>query len=59
MCGVARLGRTRNEYIRGSLGIVNIAKKIDWDSLDMLKDYGYIIKEMGEIKVKGNRGRSG
>lgn len=59
MHGVTKMDKTRNDYIRGSLGLTNIAGKIRENRLRWYRhverrNYKNIIKMIGEMRVVGN-----
>lgn len=59
MCGVTGMNRTRNEYIRRSFYVTNIAgqmreNKLRW--LGHVERRNNIVKKIGEIRLEENRG---
>lgn len=47
MCDVTQMDRIRNEYIKGSLGVTNIAKKMKQNSL---RWFGHVKEEIKTIQ---------
>ena len=62
MCGVTRLDRVRNEHIRGSLGVRDIADKIEearlrWLGHVLRRPQGYVGNRCLNLPVSGSRPR--
>ena len=62
MSGVAMMDRVRNEYIRGSLKVTDISKKIQearlrWYGHIMRREKGHLARDVLEMEVQGRRGR--
>ena len=62
MCGVTRLDKIRNERIRGTVKVTEIAKKVQerrlqWYGHVMRREEDYIGKRVMAMEVQGRRGR--
>ena len=62
MCGVTRRDRIRNEYIRGTLKVTELSKKmqerrLNWHGHVLRRDDYYIGRRVMTIEVPGQRGR--
>uniref|UniRef100_A0A2A4JJS9 Uncharacterized protein n=1 Tax=Heliothis virescens TaxID=7102 RepID=A0A2A4JJS9_HELVI len=62
MCGVTRMDKVRNEYIRGSLKVAPVTekmrgKRLSWYGHVMRRDESHATKRMLSMNVDGLRGR--
>lgn len=62
MVGVTRIDRIRNEYIRGSVKLVEVSKKIQesrlrWYGHLLRRDEDHVGKQVKEMEIEGNRPR--
>jgi hypothetical protein len=62
MCGVARMDIIRNEFIRGSLKVAPVTKKLRsnrsaWNGHVMRSDESHITKRVTSMNVDGYRSR--
>ena len=62
MCGVTKLGKIRNEIIRGTTTVGEIAKKVQerrlkWYEHVMRREEHYVGRRAMEMKVQGKRKR--
>ena len=62
MCGVTRSDKIRNEWIRGTVKVVEVSKKaqerrLKWFGHVMRREDEYVGKRVMNMKVEGGRGR--
>ena len=58
MCGVTRMDKVRNEYLRGSLKVAHVTEKLRgrrlrWYGHVMRRDESYVTKRMLNCKIDG------
>jgi hypothetical protein len=58
MCGVSRVNRIRNEYIRGSLKVAPVTEnRLDWYGHVMRRDKNHITKRVMSMNIDGHPSR--